>query len=56
MACWVSRGACSAGLWQWNQTTSMLNPAKDQCLHELFSQQASRTPQAVALVCGSQAS
>ncbi|HKS10135.1 MAG TPA: amino acid adenylation domain-containing protein [Pyrinomonadaceae bacterium] len=39
-------------LFQWNDTRRDF--PRDRCVHELFEQQAARTPEAVALVCGSE--
>src|SRR5688572_16745277 len=35
---------------EWNATTREY--PKDRCVHEVFAQQAARTPDAIAVVCG----
>jgi amino acid adenylation domain-containing protein len=37
---------------EWNQTAATYPEVKDRCLHELFEQQAARTPERVAVRCG----
>ncbi|MEL7313640.1 MAG: amino acid adenylation domain-containing protein, partial [Cyanobacteria bacterium J06559_3] len=41
-----------AQLWQWNQTQT--DYPRDRCIHQIFEQQAEKTPDAIALIYGDQ--
>ena len=48
----VGKQELSKVLYEWNSTT--LEYPRDRCIHELFEEQAARTPDGTALICGSE--